>query len=287
MQNKKQTTKQKKPRPVIAWMGGKSKLVKKILQYFPHHTCYVEPFAGGASLFFAKQRVTCEVINDQNGELINLYRVIQYHLDAFIDHFMWMLSSRETFDRLKHKDLQSMTDIERAVRFYYLQKHAFGGLVTKQHFGTATVSPAKFHSSHMIQALQSAHERLKTVYIENLPWQETIKRYDRPHTLFYCDPPYWQTTGYDQEFPWHEYEQLKEVMSTSDGMIILSINDHPDIRALFAGFKIIEFDTTYTVGSGKTSAKELLIFNEHANRKNANQPIEKVIVSKQQAVVKP
>ncbi len=257
-----------KAKPVIPWMGGKTKLVKKILPYFPEHTCYAEPFAGGASLFFAKERSKCEVLNDQHGELMNLYRVIQHHLEAFLDHFMWMLSSRESFERMKQDDPSRLTDIGRAVRFFYLQKHAFGGLITSQSFGTATVSPAKFNTQHMIITLQKAHDRLKTVFIENLGWQEIVGKYDRPHTLFYMDPPYWRVTGYDCDFPWSEYEELAEIMRTGQGMMILSINDHRDIRKLFNDFKMVELETSYTVGSGKKQAKELLIFNDHAARES-------------------
>ena len=79
--------KKTKPKPIIPWMGGKTKLAKFILSFFPPHTCYAEPFAGGASLFFAKEQSRCEVLNDQNGELMNLYRVVQNHLDAFLDQF--------------------------------------------------------------------------------------------------------------------------------------------------------------------------------------------------------
>jgi len=283
--NKKPRNKRKKKtkaKSVIPWMGGKTKLIKKILPYFPDHTCYAEPFAGGASIFFAKDRAKCEVINDQQSGLMNLYRVIANHLDAFIDHFTWMLSSREAFDKMKADDPERLTDIGRAVRFFYLQKHSFGGLMTKQHFGTATVSPAKFNSYHMIQTLQKAHNRLRTVYIENLPWQDIIKRYDRPHTLFYCDPPYWQVTGYDCEFPWREYEELEYAMQNAKGMMIVSINDHPEIRELFKDFEIVELETTYTVGSGKTPAKELLIFNAHAAHASA-QKLKETVIAKSAA----
>lgn len=254
----------KTPNSIVPWMGGKTKLIKKILPYFPEHTCYAEPFAGSAALFFAKERAQCEVINDSNGELSNLYRVIQYHRDAFIDLLTWFLTSREMFDRLNHTEPQHLTDIGRAIRFFYLQKHAFGAKAFRPSFGTATVSPRGFNSERMIQSLKRAHARLLGVYVEHLDWHALVKKYDRKHTLFYLDPPYWGVAGYGVSFPWQEYQKIKEVMETGQGMVILSINDHPDIRALFKGFAMKELTTTYSPGKRAQTAKELLIFNQQA-----------------------
>ena len=70
-----------KPMPIIAWMGGKRRLAKHLLPLFPEHSCYVELFAGGAALFFLRDKpARCEVLNDINGDLVNLYRVVQHHL---------------------------------------------------------------------------------------------------------------------------------------------------------------------------------------------------------------
>lgn len=80
--------------PIVPWIGGKSRLAKHILPLFPEHACYVEAFAGGAALFFRKDPVKAEVLNDINGDLVNLYRVVQSHLDEFIAQFRWSLSSR-------------------------------------------------------------------------------------------------------------------------------------------------------------------------------------------------
>ena len=72
-----QTCPAHKAKPIIAWMGGKRRLAKHILPLFPKHSCYIEPFAGGAALFFMKKPSEVEVLNDVNGELINMYRVVK------------------------------------------------------------------------------------------------------------------------------------------------------------------------------------------------------------------
>ena len=219
--------------PIIPWIGGKRRLADRIFPLFPAHDCYVEPFAGGAALFFLRQPAKVEVLNDINGELVNLYRVVQHHLEEFVRQFKWALTSRTVFEWLKVTRPETLTDIQRAARFFYLQQNAFGGRVDGQSFGTATTAPP-LNLLRIEQNLSDAHLRLSGVYIEHLPWQEVITRYDREHTLFYLDPPYWETEGYGVKFEWHEYEQMAELLGTLKGKAIISLNDHPDIRKVFS-----------------------------------------------------
>ncbi len=179
-----------KPTPIIPWMGGKRRLAKHLLPMFPEHSCYVELFAGGAALFFLRaEPAKVEVLNDLNGQLINLYRVVQHHFDEFVRQFEWTLTSREVFLRLQSIAPESMTDIQRAARFFFLQHNAFGGKPIDQHFGTATTGRA-WNAGQIADKLQAAKKRLDGVYIENESWERCFKRYDREHTFFYCDPPY-------------------------------------------------------------------------------------------------
>lgn len=90
---------------------------------------------------------------------------------------------------------ETLTDIQRAARFFYLQQHAFGGKVTGQTFGTATTGPA-INLLRIEENLSAAWQRLAGTYVENLSWLDCAQRYDRAHTFFYMDPPYWQTAGY-------------------------------------------------------------------------------------------
>ncbi|MRR51674.1 MAG: DNA adenine methylase [Rhodocyclaceae bacterium] len=103
-------------KPIIPWIGGKSRLAKRILPLFPEHSCYVEPFAGGAALFFRKEPVDAEVLNDINGELVNLYRVVQHHLEEFVRQFKWALVSRDMYGWLNITRPETLTDVQRAAR---------------------------------------------------------------------------------------------------------------------------------------------------------------------------
>ncbi len=248
--------------PIIPWIGGKRRLADRIFPFFPKHQCYCEPFAGGAALFFLRSPAEVEVLNDINGDLINLYRVVQNHLEEFVRQFKWALSSRQVFEWLKMTRIDPLTDIQRAARFYYLQQSAFGGLVEGQSYGTATTQPPGLNLLRIEESLSSAHLRLANTYIENMPWNKCIERYDREHTFFYMDPPYWETEGYGVEFGFEQYELMAEMMKTLKGKAIISLNDHPDVRRAFAEFHIETTDIKYTVGGGKgTQASEVLIFS--------------------------
>ncbi|WP_421793393.1 DNA adenine methylase [Hydrocarboniphaga effusa] len=244
-------------------MGGKRRLLPFILPLFPDHTCYVEAFAGGAAAFFAKEPSQCEVINDVNGELVNLYRVVQHHLEEFVRQFKWALTARQTWLWEQAKRPETLTDIQRAARFYYLQRNAFGGKVAGQTFGTATTSPPRLNLLRIEEELSAAHLRLAGAYVEHLPWDACIERYDRPHTLVYCDPPYWQTEGYGVDFGWEHYERMADLARLMAGTMIISVNDHPDMRRVFDGLPMQTVGITYTVGGGAAGAErqELVIGN--------------------------
>jgi DNA adenine methylase len=247
--------------PIIPWLGGKRRLADIIIPRFPPHRCYVEVFAGGAALYFLRQPAEVEVINDVNGDVINLYRVVQNHLEEFVRQFKWALSSREIFKWMKSTPCETLTDIQRAARFYYLQHQAFGGRVQGQTWGTATTAPA-MNLLRIEESLSAAHLRLASAYIERLDWKDCIKRYDREHSFFYMDPPYWQTEGYGVPFDWAEYETMATLMRTIKGKAMLSINDHPDIRRCFEGFHVVEVPIKYTVGGGQGVDRiELIISN--------------------------
>lgn len=154
--------------PIIPWIGGKRRLSKHILPLIPEHTCYVEPFAGAAAILFLKQPSKVEVINDINLDLITLYRVVQNHLEEFVRQFKWSLTSRQIYEWLQITPPETLTDIQRSVRFFYLQKLSFGGKVSGQTFGTATTSPPRLNFLRLEEELSQAHLRLSRITIEHL-----------------------------------------------------------------------------------------------------------------------
>lgn len=254
-------------RPVIPWIGGKGRLADWILPKFPRHECYVEAFAGAGAMYFAKPQANVEVLNDVNSELVNLYRVMKHHPEELVRQFKWALSSRKIYEWHQLTPPETLTDIQRAARFYYLQKLSFGGKVDGQAFGTATTSPPRLNLFRLEEDLSQAHLRLQSTYIEHLSWDKVVYKYDRAHTLHYLDPPYWQTEGYGVEFGWEHYERMAEFASGAQGMVVISINDHPDIRSVFDGLHIETRPIKYTVGGGSgIEATEALFWNEAAQQ---------------------
>ncbi len=249
-------------KPLIPWPGGKRRLAKHILPIIhstPHRT-YVEPFAGGAAILFMRDPAPVEVINDLHGELVRLYRCVQHHLEELVRQYRWALVSREMFRWAQLQHIDTLTDIQRAARFYYLQRLAFGGKVVGQNFGTSATTAPRISWLRLEEDLSQAHLRLSRVTIENLPWQDVIRRYDKPETLFFLDPPYWQTSGYGGEFGLEEHLQLAQAMATMQGKALLTINDHPDMRATYGGMRSTAMKTSYTIGGGDKpkDARELL-----------------------------
>lgn len=250
--------------PIVPWMGGKRRLVSQLIEKMPEHQCYVELFAGGAALFFMRDQPSkVEVINDLNGELVNLYRVVQHHLEEFVRQFKWALVSRQMFEWLKSASIELMTDIQRAARFYYLQHTAFGAKVSGQTFGTATTA-RPVNLLRIEEQLSEAHLRLSGVTVEHLSWDACFKKYDRPHSFMYADPPYWKLTGYGMDFGLDQYQKMAELMKSCQSKVMLSINDHEDMRTVFAGLKIDTTKIKYSVGNsgaGRELKHELIITN--------------------------
>lgn len=251
------------PKPLVPWIGGKRRLAEHILPLLGDPACYVEAFAGAGAIFFAKPPSQCEVLNDVNGELINLYRVVKHHLDEFVRQFRWSLTSRKMFEWQQMTRPETLTDVQRAARFYYLQRLAFGGRVDGQSFGTTTTGGSRLNLLRLEEDLSAAYVRLADTWIENLPWSSCVDRYDRPHTTFFCDPPYWETEGYGVDFPFEEYEALAARAKSIAGTMIITVNDHPDMRRVFADLPFRSVPITYTVGGAAAPAEraELIIGN--------------------------
>jgi DNA adenine methylase len=253
-----------KAKSFFGWVGGKSQLTSTIIPLMPEHQCYVEVFAGAAWLLFRKPQSKTEIINDINGDLVCLYRVVQNHLEEFLRYFKWVLISREEFERLKTVSPETLTDIQRSARFYFLIRNAFGAKVTGQTFGVAATGRPRLNLLRLEEELSDAHLRLSQVFIENRPYSQVIKQADRETTFFYVDPPYWDCEDMYGKglFSKADFTALRDQLATVKGKWLVSINDVPEIRTLFKGFNIKVVPTKYSLSPGKVKpVNELLIAN--------------------------
>lgn len=248
------------------YQGGKRNLARRIiarLEEVPHRT-YAEPFVGMGGIFFRRRLAApAEVINDRSRDVATFFRVLQRHYIAFLDMMRWQLTTRTEFQRLCQTDPDTLTDLERAARFFYLQRTSFGGKVRGRTFGVSASAPGRFDITKLQPQLEELHTRLAGVTIECLPFGEFIARYDRAETLFYLDPPYYGCEGdYGADlFERADFERLAEQLRGIRGRFILSLNDAPQVREIFRGFEVEAVRTTYSIagGRGPSAAAEVLI----------------------------
>lgn len=230
----------------LSYIGGKNRLAKRIIQILPKHTTYVEAFAGGAQVFFHKEPSKVEVLNDLDGEIVNFYRVCQAHPEELIRYFRFVLVSRKWFDLLKATDTATLTDVQRAARYLYLLKNCFASLVRNPNYHRNVVQPPSFNLENLPELIENAHKRLERVQIECASYGEILTRFDRPTTLFYLDPPYWGRKLYRHNFATADFERLAEGVAKVRGKFVLSLNDLPEVRALFRRFHIQPVELHYT-----------------------------------------
>ena len=203
------------------------------------------------------------MVNDISRDVATLFRCIQRHYVPLMDMLRWQIASRTEFERLTAARPDTLTDLERAARFLYLQRSAFGGRVAGRNFGMSRSGPARFDVSRLAETLDQVHQRLCGVTIECLPWERLIAQYDASHTLFYLDPPYYgcERDYGDGVFARADFERMASALAGVRGRFILSMNDRPEVRAIFAGFMIEEVQTTYTLARKKGDGRvgELII----------------------------
>lgn len=255
--------------PVAPWLGGKRNLSKRICAIIDATACttYVEPFVGMGGIFLRRTVQTrAEVINDYGRDVANLFRILQRHYPQFLSVLRFQLTTRAEFYRLVDTNPDTLTDLERAARFLYLQRTAFGGKVSGRNFGVAKERGARFNLTTLEPMLEDLHTRLSGVVIECLDWADLIPRYDGAGTLFYLDPPYWGCENdYGKAmFERADFARMAALLAGIQGRFIMSINDVPQIRELFAAFRLTEVTTSYTIGRANDltgDRAELLISN--------------------------
>jgi len=250
-------------------MGGKSNSVKTIMPIIPEHKCYVEPFFGGGWIYFSKEKSKVEVINDINGDLVNFYEVLRTQEKEFEDRFKFVIKSRELFlEYRKTMSDKSLSSLERAFRFYYINQNAFGGLIRYNKSGGCNSpfagSPDKEAQSSFwnIDKIKNAHERIKETIIEHDTYQNIIKRYDKEYTLFFLDPPYDCKSGkYNGETSF-DYDELINQCRNMKGKFILTLNSGFEDK--FKEFNVMPNDVHYSIGCSTDSSKaykEIIVTN--------------------------
>ena len=153
----------------LAYIGGKNRLTTKIISLLPEHTTYVETFAGGAQVLFHKPPSNVEVLNDLDYDVVTFFRVCQWHYEELIRYLRYSFASRKMHELHVKSDPALLTDIQRAGRFFFLQKNSFGGLILKQKFHYGVTQCSNYNPDRIPEIIEKAHRRLARVQIESLP----------------------------------------------------------------------------------------------------------------------
>ena len=251
-------------RPPVPWLGGKRRLADILtarIRAIPH-TTYAEPFVGMGGVFFRRRaRPRLEVINDLSRDVATFFRVLQRHPDALIAEMLSrQLSSRAEFERQVRVDPETLTDLERAARFYYLQRLSYSARPGETSFRN---TEARFNIHRHRRLLERIHARLAGVLLECMPYADFIAQFDGPETLFYLDPPYWGgEADYGKGmFTRGDFAQLAKILRGLKGRFLLSLNDRAEVRRTFEGFHLDQVETRYSVGAAdqKAPVAELII----------------------------
>ena len=250
---------------LTSWAGGKRNLARRLgamIDADPHRA-YVEPFAGAGHVFFARaRRRSVEIVNDANGELVNVWRCWRRHPDELLKTILGVPFSRQEFDRLMAIEADHLTDLERAGRLLFLQRARFAGRLDRRHWCVGPDSVKARTAERWRKRISAAAERLASVVIEHRDFEWVIRRFDTPSTLFYLDPPYWGAEdAYGRGcFGPPDFERLRAALEGLEGRFLMSLNDTPEVRRLFGAFRIETIETSWSSRKpGGQAVTELLI----------------------------
>jgi DNA adenine methylase len=245
----------KTTKPVLRWQGSKSRLLKQIMPLVTPHICYHEPFFGGGAVLFAKERSDVEVINDINGNLVALYRNLQFHLPAVLDELNWLFASRKNIHDFIAQP--GLTELQRATRFLLVNRTSFGG--NMHSFGVAKTKGGGvgFKRRQVDTLLKAANQRLDGVVVENIPYDRSLANYDSADTFHFMDPPYEESTnGAYQGWSQKQLKEFRGHVAGLKGNWIVTLNDSPFTRDLFKGCTLRPIQTSNRAVNRRTHAAQ-------------------------------
>lgn len=254
----------------IKWFGGKSRLRSEIIPLIPAHKTYVEVFAGASWILFGKPPSPVEIINDIDDELINLYQVIKSDLDGFIRQLTDIPLSETLFNKWADESEARYTervhggtpnpagngipDVDLACQTYYILMQSFNGNIGKRPTLATSANKQSGFVKFYRTEWNTIRRRLSEVTILSRDFEDVIKHFDSPETIFYLDPPYTcadeSRRYYRYTFASCDHEKLRVCLSDIAGKFILSYDDVPEVRAWYTDSEV-----------RKTSNGELLILN--------------------------
>jgi len=217
---------------ILHYPGSKWSMADWIISHMPPHTTYLEPYFGSGAVFFSKPPAQLETINDIDGDVVNLFRVIRDRPDELARLVYWTPYSREEY--YTSCDREGEDELERARRFLVRCWMARSGVTNRisgwrNRYNKIGTDPIKQWNELPVKIKEIA-ERLKSVQIEQQPAVELIRRYNRDDVLIYADPPYPLSTRsgrmYKHEMTDEDHAELLDVLDEHPGPVLLSGYDN-------------------------------------------------------------
>jgi DNA adenine methylase len=256
-------------RPPFGYYGAKVRLAQKIVSMLPPHNAWVEAFCGSAAVTLAKAPAPIEVINDTDGEIVNLFRQLRKDPEELCRLVALTPYSREEF-KLARTSLQGSSSMERARRFLVGAMMTVNGTSGSRHSGfsftnsyTRSGKEARVSRWYNLPTrIAAVVERLRTVRVESVNALALIEDYlDRPASLLYLDPPYFTDRAHDYKTDAREedfHTRLLKLVKKSDCMFLISGYDSELYRDLLdgkSGWKVVEVETKTRATNGKDFAR--------------------------------
>lgn len=238
---------------VLRWPGSKWRLAKRIVSIIPEHKVYIEPYFGSGAVFFNKCKCNNEILNDLDGNVVNLFRTIRDFPQELSMALEYTPYSREEY---KNVDLECKEPIERARRFL-VRSNMARGATQKYKTGWRNAGPKESLTrkqrvvrewNKLPNSVLIASKRLKDAEIENTDAIKLIKKYNYEECLFYIDPPYLLDTRngkyYNKEMTDLEHLQLLKTIKDHKSKIIISGYDSELYNQILIGWKKINIMAT-------------------------------------------
>ena len=238
---------------IFCRVGSKRYSAKDIIKYFPQHDKYVEPFVGSGAVFFRKEKIKNEVINDLDKMLITAYKLLKSVTQSQFEEF-------KKLDTLKKK--QAFINSNPTTTAGKLYKFIIQSCNTFSNSGKGKIY---YNHSHFkkIKNIEEYKKRLRGTKILNQDYKRILKSHDSPSTLFYLDPPYEKSKGLYEDYS-IDYEEMERVIRSLKGFVAISLNDSPKIRRIFKDYNIVKIDEiagSRRIGKNFTSRIDILIMN--------------------------
>ena len=264
------------PFSLFRYPGGKYYALKSLLliiEKFDHDE-FREPFFGGGTVFFNKKKCEVNIINDKYSDLVEFLKFIQNEDNS--KKLIKIFETTEIPTKENHQSIKKMlpmNQLEKAFKFYYLNRTSFSGKMKNPHWGyrpIRSVPPKRW-----FEKIAFATKKLDKVKIENKDFEEIILRESSKKVLLYLDPPYYlanQKDHYVESFSQDDHLRLLKTLRQTNHSFILSYDDCPEIRDLYKDFFINEMDFFYRIEnsndnfSKRKKINELIISNKQINK---------------------